>query len=207
MLVVDYNEERLAQVIFSEKLLVRCEDDFRNKLRDYSEALSYGDVISYLPQRYRSLDSELSHLLDDVLIQLQKEYCSFAVNKSLKRWHRNLNIIKNIQNERDLILELPDLKGLDAVIIGAGPSLDDTVLKLRQFRNRYCIIATDGSLKTLLNNGVFPDFIVSCEDSLLSWQFFREHNEGLNNVSLVAPYNANHYLLKKYGPKKTLILL
>ena len=198
VLIVDYSQDRLAHVTYSEKLLVQGEDDFKDKLREYSEAMSYGDVISYMPQRYRKLDSKMSHLLDDVLIELQKEYCSFAVNKSLKRWHRNLNTVKNIQNERELILDLPDLKGQDVVIVGAGPSLDETISKLKKFRKRYCIIATDGSLRTLLNNDVLPDIIASCEDSLLSWQFFRSHIERLKTISLVAPYNANHYLLQKY---------
>lgn len=203
VVIVDYNEDRLSCLCKEdvETLLVKNSEDFRAKLFRYSDYLSYGKVLSYLPVRYRRLDRRLSALLDEDLMQFQKEQCSFAVNRSLKRWHRNLNVLKNIQNSKNLLRNLPNIKGRDALIVGAGPSLDSTVAKLKKFQHHYYIICTDGALKTLIKNGVLPDFIVSCEDSLLSWQFFRQHINILKNTVLMAPYNANHYMLNRFKGK------
>jgi len=203
VIIVDYNQDRIKQFNCAEdeKLLIIDEEDFRKKLYEFSEYLEFGKALSYIPQRYRKLDPKLCSLLELVLIQTQKELCSFAVNRSLKRWHRNLNAIKNLQNINESISTLPNLNKADVLIVGAGPSLDDTVSKIKIFKDRFYIVATDGSLKTLLRNDVIPDLIVSCEDSLLSWQFFTGSLDRLKNVVLAAPYMANHYLLENYmGP-------
>ena len=206
ILIVDYDEERLA--IFNEEtegayptLLIKGETDFRESLSSYANELSFGNVTSFMPLRYSRLDHRLRCLLKEDLLKIQQEFCSFAANKSLKSWHRTLNAIENIKNIKESILDIPKVEGRDVVIVGAGPSLDDTVSKLSSKQSFFYIVATDGSLKTLLKNGIVPDFIVSCEDTVMSWQFFSGYIDVLESVPLFAPYNANHYLLKNYkGP-------
>ena len=203
VLVVDFGYERLNKLNIPEenKLVISNEDDLRIKLSNFSSYLNQGKAISYIPKRYRRLDQDLCEIIENTLIQTQKEYCSFAANTSLKRWHRNLNALKNFQNSFNAITELPFINGDDVVIVGAGPSLDSTVEMLKEYQQHYYVISTDGALKTLVRNDLIPDIIVSCEDSLLSWQFFREHKDLLSDVLLTAPYNANHYLLSNYkGP-------
>lgn len=206
VLIVDYNEGRLAlfKEITSNKfktLLTPSEDELCQSLKEYDADLSFGKVVSYLPSRYARLDHRLKYLLKEGLLKIQQEFCSFAVNKSLKSWHRTLNAVENIKNIETSILSLPNIDGKDTLIVGAGPSLDDTVHKILEKQNSFYIIATDGSLKTLLRNNIKPDFIVSCEDTVMSWQFVNGCLDVLQTVPLVAPYNANHYLLKNYkGP-------
>ena len=206
VVVVDYDENRLKafdeEAKGSFKLLhIAMDTDFRDKLSSYITELSFGKVTSFIPSRYARLDHRLRCLLKEELLKIQQEYCSFAVNRSLKSWHRALNAIENIKNIDESIISLPYLSKQDVVIVGAGPSLDETVTKLEKYKNRYFIIATDGALKTLLKNKIVPDFIVSCEDTVMSWQFFVGYFELLHKTPLVAPYNANHYLLKNYpGP-------
>ncbi|MCM8539191.1 MAG: DUF115 domain-containing protein [Lentisphaeraceae bacterium] len=206
VIIIDYNELRLN--LFQEvskgefkTLLIKDEMDLRDHLSTHINKLSFGKVASFIPSRYARLDHKLRCLLKEELLKIQQEYCSFAVNRSLKSWHRTLNALENIKNIDEAIISLPNIHGKDAVIVGAGPSLDETVNKLSIYQDKYYVIATDGSLKTLLRNEIIPDFIVSCEDTVMSWQFFTGYLDKLTGVPLVAPFNANHYLLKNYpGP-------
>lgn len=206
VIFIDYNKERLC--VFAEETngiyrthLVEDELSLREVLSEFANELNFGKTTSFIPVRYARLDHQLRCLLKEDLLKIQQEYCSFAVNRSLKNWHRTLNAVENIKNIKESVLSLPNIKGQDAVIVGAGPSLDDTVGKLYQYRNSFYIIATDGSLKSLLRNDIIPDLIVSCEDTVMSWQFFTGYLERLEDVPLIAPFNANHYLMKHYpGP-------
>lgn len=206
VIIVDYNEERLG--IFNEEtegiystFLIKEENDLRESLSFYVNELSFGNVTSFIPSRYSRLDHRLRCLLKEDLLRIQQEFCSFAANRSLKSWHKTLNAVENIKNIHESILNIPNIQGRDVVIVGAGPSLDDTVSKLQSKKSFFYIVATDGSLKTLLKNNIEPDFIVSCEDTVMSWQFFSGYIDLLKNVPLFTPYNANHYLLKNYkGP-------
>ena len=206
IIVVDYCSRRLA--LFNEKTsfkfntkLIKDSCDFRNWISGFSSYINFGKVTSYMPNRYARLDYKLRCILKEDLLEVQKEMCSFAVNRSLKGWHRNLNTFENIKNLNSSVFQLPSINRADAVIVGAGPSLDDTVSKLKKYKDKYYIIATDGSLKTLLRNQLIPDIIVSCEDTVMSWQFFDGYFDLLKDTPLVVSHNSNTYLIKNYpGP-------
>ena len=52
-----------------------------------------------------------------------------------------------------------------------------------------------------MKNGIKPDFLVSCEDTVMSWQFVNSSLEELTEIPLIIPTNGNHYLIKNYpGP-------
>ena len=206
IIIVDTNETRLNQFLnHSENTLksylINNEADFREILSPYISHLEKGQVRSYIPTRYATLDPHLKFFLEDTLLAIQREYCSFSVNRSLKRWHRNLNNIQNINNVEGFYKVNSFEKPNDFIIVGAGPSLDLTVKKLRDVQKNTQIITTDGALKTLLKNGVIPDFIVSCEDTVMSWQFVNASINELKDIPLIIPTNGNHYLIKHYsGP-------
>lgn len=54
-------------------------------------------------------------------------------------------------------------RGIPAIVVGAGPSLDKNIRLLRQVENKAVIIASDAALKPLLSLGVTPAF-VACLD-------------------------------------------
>ena len=56
------------------------------------------------------------------------------------------------------------LKGLPAIIVAAGPSLDKNCRWLKQAENSFVIICVDTALKTLIKYGVRPHFVV-CLDA------------------------------------------
>lgn len=77
---------------------------------------------------------------------------------------KNLTLIKTYGGVRRI---LPDCNGKTAVIIGAGPSLEDNydVLKQYQHRRELVYIAADMALRPLVGRGIMPRFVISCETS------------------------------------------
>ncbi len=58
------------------------------------------------------------------------------------------------------------LRGETAVLIGAGPSLDEQLDRLRRFRENTVLIAVNNALPTLVKNGLEPDFAVINDTSV-----------------------------------------
>lgn len=67
--------------------------------------------------------------------------------------------------------ELRDVfPGIPAVVVGAGPSLDDNIPALRTLQDRAVIVATDTTLGPLLSGGVRPHLAVGVDSSALNAQ-------------------------------------
>src|SRR6056297_430165 len=89
----------------------------------------------------------------------RKRVNSTTVKRFGRRWIRNLaqnldtmGLAGNLNQLRDIF------RGIPALVIAAGPTLDTVLPDLRQLKRRMVLIATDTSLRALLLNGVTPDF-------------------------------------------------
>jgi hypothetical protein len=77
---------------------------------------------------------------------------------------KNLSLIKRHGGVRKIV---PGLEGVTAIVIGAGPSLEKNigVLKQYQFRQDLVYLAADMALRPLMEQGVRPGYVFSCETS------------------------------------------
>jgi hypothetical protein len=201
LIVIDYDSTRLQ--LFQDlnpELRVKLVEDLaglRTILSSHKDLLERAKVRAYVPSRYARLDRKINNLLTIDLLQLQKEYASSAANRSLKRWHTNTNLLMNLRSLDKYISNFPKLS-VPFVIVGAGPSLDYTVETLKLYQGRACIVATDGALQSLYANGVKPDFIVSAEDTLMSWRFVAGLGDFIKDIPLILSSKANHLLFREY---------
>jgi len=91
-----------------------------------------------------------------------------TITKFSKRWM--INTIHNLArtNNRENVHLLSDLEnkfiGQTALIAAAGPSLNDNIAKIQANRDKFVIFAPNKSVKYLIQNGIYPDFIV-CLDA------------------------------------------
>lgn len=188
------------------KLLELSGDDFisesiiKENLEEHIVDLFLGRTAVYIPRRFRRLDEKLAVFLEKNVLRIQQEACTSAAFKTTRSWHIAMNQILNLSYKKTF--SIPQIDGKErpaAVIVGAGPSLDVTVKTLKKYADRAIIIATDASLKTLLENDVVPDLVATLEDLHLSWRFFVNCLD--REIPLVFPLNANHMLPRKYqGP-------
>ena len=102
---------------------------------------------------------ELDRLLEAALAR--REVNTNTLRRFGRLWVRNL--LANL----DPLLDFPGLRalegalrGLPAVVLAAGPSLDGFLALLPQVRERAVLIAVDTSLRPCLAAGVEPDFLL-----------------------------------------------
>lgn len=89
-----------------------------------------------------------------------------TIAKFSKRWLTNtINNIATINNQNSYLLsDLEDkFAGQTALIVGAGPSLNDNIAKIQANRNKFVIFAVNKVVKYLLQNGITPDFVVALD--------------------------------------------
>lgn len=71
-------------------------------------------------------------------------------------------LIKNIPNlfEETPLARFKDVyKGKTAVVVSAGPTLDRNIEVLKKYRDRFVLFTVGTALKTLVANGIKPDFL------------------------------------------------
>ncbi len=91
-----------------------------------------------------------------------------------------------------------------AAIIAAGPSLDETILKLKNNLDKYFIISTDTAYPTLLENNIFPQVVVSIDAQIYSREHFIGNKNKLNNTFFLLDLCSNSSIVKKINPNKIL---
>ena len=90
-------------------------------------------------------------------------------------------------------------EGMPAVIVGAGPSLDDSLKVLKDIQDKIFIVAVDTSAKVLVSEGIRPDFIVTVDPQERTCRHF----EGIWNCRvplLFTPVCASEVIEKYKGP-------
>jgi hypothetical protein len=77
-----------------------------------------------------------------------------------------LNTLRNLQpiaREGDVVALANAAKGVPAILVGAGPSLDVNIPHLAELADRAVIIAADTAARPLMNAGIAPHFIVAVD--------------------------------------------
>lgn len=125
-----------------------------------------GDASSLQVVRIRALAEKDRDYFRSVSEELQSVSARRDVNKNTlarfgKRWVRNL--IRNIHlipRSGGVGSLRGGFAGIPAIVLAAGPSLDEVLPHLRELRERFLLIAVDTSYRAALEAGVAPDFLV-----------------------------------------------
>lgn len=64
-------------------------------------------------------------------------------------------------------------KDKPAIIVGAGPSLDKNIEKLKLVNGKALIMCVDAALDTLINCGIIPDIVASIERTEITTKFYK----------------------------------
>jgi hypothetical protein len=90
-------------------------------------------------------------------------------------------------------------KGMPAIIVSAGPSLNKNIHLLKQVKGKAVILAVGTALKPLQENGIEPDFMVSIDPQLYNYEHFRGVNT--NQAALITAIESYPEILEKQdGP-------
>ena len=97
-----------------------------------------------------------------------------------------ISMLKDLINNREII------------IFGAGPSLEESILKCKKKLTDKLKIAADGTTTALLKNNIRPDIIVTDLDGKVSDQL-KANSEG--SIAIIHAHGDNINKIKKYVPK------
>ncbi len=64
-------------------------------------------------------------------------------------------------------------KNKPAIIVGAGPSLDNNIQHLREVKGKALILCVDAALDSLLDKGIVPDVVASIERTTVITKFYK----------------------------------
>ena len=109
------------------------------------------------------------------------------------------NTLKNLKyiNEGSAY-KLTDLygkfTGQAALVAAAGPSLIENIRFIKNNREKFVIFAVNKALRTLLNNGITPDFVV-CMDARFVNKTLYGMEEELANINCIMNINSDNEIL------------
>lgn len=214
IIIIEPDEKVLIENILSNKI----EDIFKN---DRVFILNYKkeDVKSFLSQNVK--DVEINNLrivtyanYDKVYSKEYKEFSDefmefinnsiIGINTSLifsKQFFKCF--VKNINKIVDstIINQLKDkFKGMPAIIVSAGPSLEKNIRLLKDIQDKFVIITGGRTLNILLDKGIKPDFVCSIDPGDGSYKVIEKALD--SNVPLVFSEVSNYKMLEEYKGKK-----
>ena len=97
--------------------------------------------------------------------------------------------------------------GQTALIIGAGPSLAENIQIIKENREKYVIFAVNKVLRTLIENGIFPDFVVCLDAKFVEKSpksFFAEIAAGKLDADSRYFFDADFWQIHSHNQKQHL---
>ncbi|MGL1894168.1 MAG: DUF115 domain-containing protein [Spirochaetaceae bacterium] len=142
-------------------------------------------TISYIPLPNRTkIDSEqFSKVEESIRIYLAR----LKINRNTllkfgKLWVKNQS--KNLPKmgyKGDISRVFNKFNNIPGIIISAGPSMELIIPHLKTLQNKFLILAVDTALKSLLEEGIEPDFVMSIDSQY--WN--ARHLEGINTKKTI----------------------
>jgi len=161
-------------------------------LYDFNDLLMKSFDIKYY--------QEISKIIRDIIKNAEVNLTTYIT--SVKRFYKNIfdNSAEilfgyGVYSLKDRFLNIP------AILISAGPSLEKNIKLLKKIRKRAIFIAVATSLKPLLINNVFPDFVVALDYNPISVKAFCDI-EDMKNISLLFDPKVPHSIFQHFTGRK-----
>ena len=166
---------------------------FVNRLQDLVVDETYQIIM---PQVWLQIIGEL-HPLYNILLEIkmkQKTYKKFA---GLMEQNFLANVALNEFNLDEMSKSI-DLTKI-ACLVSAGPSLNETVGWLKEYRESTYILCVGAALKVLISNGIKPDAVIITDPSvyILEQVFGRKYQVSFYYLSTVYPEVIDYFTGKR----------
>lgn len=169
---------------FSEDVLI---DIFRRLGTRTFTTMTLHAAAQYAPEAAEALH----HALEGY--RRRREVNARTLRRFGRLWVRNLihNLSKTLHGESHE-LSVAELFGTraggDAVVCGAGPTLDDVIPTIARMRSAgdILLVAVDTALAPLLRNGIAPDVVVTTDPQYWNTRHLDSALWGSQNIALIA---------------------
>lgn len=119
--------------------------------------------------------------------------------RHIENFCKNLKYLKDCSTLQELNDVIP--KDATAIVVAAGPSVEENIKTLKKAKGRTIIFAVDRVLDILLDNGIEPDFVVTMDAAKTLEHFTRKPNISIPIIYFVG---SNPEILAATSGKKIL---
>ncbi|WP_147614816.1 motility associated factor glycosyltransferase family protein [Treponema pectinovorum] len=171
-------------------------------------------IDNYLPSFYGSLNFAILRSWEnifpkncDFIKQIIKQaldavQADFSVQSHFgKIWQKNimenLQLSPSVNNFEKNLSFIKEQKTRNALIVAAGPSLDENIKSLKNKKDFYCIISTDTALPVLLKNSIIPQAVVTIDAQMISHCHFLEDLGNCQDTVFFCDLCSNSAIAKK----------
>jgi hypothetical protein len=182
--------EALGEAIRAGRLVVDCGEDRDKGINRFLAAADYSRVPAIRLLSARTLSEEYDRMAGEMTLParelLRLQACDMSTRLRFgKEWQNQM--LRNVPS----ILRQPGVKslfgkfeGIPALVLGAGPSLDDVIPYLNEVRGRFLVISVGRALTRLVKVAKFkPHLAVTGDGQELVKQHFKFKPPGLPVVA------------------------
>lgn len=140
---------------------------------------------------FSSIEGSIKTYLDRMSVNIN------TLKKFGKLWVKNQ--CKNIPYmgyKNDLSDIFNKFKGIPGIIVSAGPSMEEIVPYLKEIKDKFLILAVDTAFKSLLDEGIEPDFVMSIDSQY--WNSRHLTGGSSNNTILIADSSIQTSVLREF---------
>lgn len=197
----------ITDIITNEKVIFFIEgfndEDFRRVSNSVTSITNLNSQIQCVHPKYDEIFPESAVKFYKAL---KDSYTSEVINTNtiVKLGRRNIdNIFNNLTylRENSSIIELKEIipENIPAIIVAAGPSVEESIEELKRAKGRAVIFAVDSILNFLLDSGVEPDFVLCIDPNKSKRHFTRETPI---TIPLITYFESNYDILSIHKGKK-----
>ncbi len=148
------------------------------------------------------------HLYREIYNNLQR-----SLEEEIRRfWQNKITLINMadlwVKNLFENLLSLPQARDIGVLktaktilVIGAGPSLEETITLLRNYRAGCILLAVDTALPVLLAHRIVPDYIFALEAQIANLQDFIPYAaDSSSRIPLICDITSNPGVVRLFSP-------
>lgn len=149
--------------------MVLTYQNFELEIKDGRLVFRYDSDITQLAKFFSDIEEDSYFYIHHIMLRLieddmvRQQFEDFFLKINSVREQKQLLDYNFLMNQKQNLPECSCLehsvRGKDAILIAAGPSVDDEMEELMQNRERFVILAVGRVANKLVDYGIYPDFI------------------------------------------------
>ena len=170
-----FGRKNIAELLENERVFCAvegiCEGLYDAALETFVEYANYQLVFNanlpnypqIFPEKYKwALDLQLYEIKRVILNRNTEIYYSKEMIHNIMELSRDIIEQYSVVQLTDIVCK-KEFEGMPAILIAAGPSLDNNIEKLKQIKDSVFIMAVDTALNTVLKHDIIPDMTISVD--------------------------------------------
>ncbi|TKI58586.1 motility associated factor glycosyltransferase family protein [Brevibacillus antibioticus] len=179
-------------------------EDFSSNLKHFIDVVNDEVMLIVLPSYERAFKQETSEFLKEFRNAVFNKGAAIVANKIFSK--RNtintvINLPKTISTPNLIHEQSPDFHGKPAILVAAGPSLDQEYENLRAIKEKGSayIFSVGSAINSLIEQGIYPDAACSYDGSEKNQHVFSKVIEqGITDIPLIYGSTVGFETLQKY---------